>query len=150
MQYAAHLPNTRSLVVPMVSLVIGAAGAVGIYAVLDETDVTIEPTRVVVQQPNDGVNAKHESTTASAIGGPAQGPSATKDESSTAAAIGGPVQSSSATKDEASTAAALGGPRLRTAPDASNKNEASTAAAVGGGSDTVDQPSQATPFGGPR
>ena len=110
MQYAAHLPNTRSLVVPMVSLVIGAAGAVGIYAVLDETDVTIEPTRVVVQQPNDGVNAKHESTTASAIGGPVQSPSATKDEASTAAAIGGPVQSSSAGKDEASTAAALGGP----------------------------------------
>jgi len=132
MQYAAHLPNTRSLVVPMVSLVIGAAGAVGIYAVLDETDVTIEPTRVVVQQPNDGVNAKHESTTASAIGGPVQSPSATKDEASTAAAIGGPVQSSSAGKDEASTAAALGGPRQRFAPDKSGTDEASTAAAIGG------------------
>ena len=132
MQYAAHLPNTRSLVVPMVSLVIGAAGAVGIYAVLDETDVTIEPTRVVVQQPNDGVNAKHETTTASAIGGPVQSPSATKDEASTAAAIGGPVQSSSAGKDEASTAAALGGPRQRFAPDKSGTDEASTAAAIGG------------------
>ncbi len=134
MQYAAHLPNTRSLVVPMVSLVIGAAGAVGIYAALDETDVTIEPTRVVVQQPNDGASAKHESTTASAIGGPVQSSSAVKDESSIAAAVGGRAnpEASFPGKDEASTAAALGGPRQRFAPDASGTDEAATAAAIGG------------------
>jgi hypothetical protein len=109
MQYAERLPNTRSLVVPMVSLVIGAAGAVGIYAALDETDVTIQPTRVVVQQPNEGASAKHESSTASALGGPRQrfAPEASgKDEASTAAAVGG----GSDTVDQPSQGTQIGGP----------------------------------------
>jgi hypothetical protein len=134
MQYAAHLPNTRSLAVPMVSLVIGAAGAVGIYAALDETDVTIEPTRVVVQEPNNGAGAKHESATASAIGGPVQSSSAVKDEASIAAAVGGRAnpEASFPGKDEATTAAALGGPRQRFAPEGPGKDESATAAAIGG------------------
>ena len=132
MQYAAHLPNTRSLVVPMVSLVIGAAGAVGIYAVLDETDVTIEPTRVVVQQPNDGVNAKHESTTASAIGGPVQSPSADKDESSIAAAVGGRARGLVPRQGRGVHGRGSRGPRQRFAPDTSGTDEAATAAAIGG------------------
>jgi hypothetical protein len=132
----------------MVSLVIGAAGAVGIYAALDETDVTIEPTRVVVQQPNEGASAKHESSTASAIGGPVQSSSTGVDEASTAAAVGGRANpyASFPGKGERSTAADHGGPRQRTAPDASGKDEASTAAAVGGSSQ--DEPSQGTLIGG--
>ena len=37
MQYAAHLPSLRNLMVPVLALTIGAAGATATYAVLDDT-----------------------------------------------------------------------------------------------------------------
>jgi hypothetical protein len=91
MQYAAQLSAPRSLLVPVLALAIGAGGAIGAYAVLDETDVTIEPTRVIVASPvqSPGADAKHESNTAAAIGtsslaGTTSGPN----EAATAAAVG--------------------------------------------------------------
>jgi hypothetical protein len=113
MDYAANLLNPRSLVVPAIALVIGAGSAVGLYAALDDTDVDIQPTRVVVADPpappSEGVAAKHEANTAAAISTPdtpswSQG----KDEAASAAAI---ATSSPRTwlesKDEAGTAAAI-------------------------------------------
>jgi hypothetical protein len=90
MQYAAHLPSTRVLIAPLVALAIGAAGATGIYALSDGTDVQLQPTRVIVAEQ------------------PSQPSAATKDEAATAAAIGQSGQSRSFAKDEAATAAAIG------------------------------------------
>jgi hypothetical protein len=87
MEYAANLPNPRSLLVPAIALVIGAGGAVGVYAALDDTDVNIQPTRVVVAEPpaapSEGVAAKDEAGTAAAIGTEAHrggGPPAENDQ----------------------------------------------------------------------
>jgi hypothetical protein len=93
MEYAARLFNPRSVLVPALALAIGAGGAVGVYAALDDTDVDIQPTRVVVAdppaKPGEGVAAKHESTTAAAIASPGSSSSFEgKDEAASAAAIG--------------------------------------------------------------
>lgn len=54
------------------ALAIGAAAATGTYALLDGTDVDLQPTRVIVAdahtQPGDRVAAKHEPATAAANG----------------------------------------------------------------------------------
>jgi hypothetical protein len=117
MQYAAHLPSTRDLLVPVVALAIGAAGAVGIYSALDETDVSVQPTRVVISepvQPGAGTSAKNEAGTASAIGGTQ-------------------VNESSFGKDEAGTASAIGAGSFPTPdPQTFGKDEAGTAASIGG------------------
>jgi hypothetical protein len=73
MEYTEHLLNPRSVVVPVLALAIGAGGAVGIYAALDDPDIAIEPaTRVVVTEPpakaGEGVAAKDEAATAAAVG----------------------------------------------------------------------------------
>jgi hypothetical protein len=72
MEYAARLINARSVLVPAIALVIGAGGAVGVYAAVDDTDVQLQPTRVVVADPpappSDGVLAKDEAAAAAAIG----------------------------------------------------------------------------------
>jgi hypothetical protein len=130
MEYAARLFNPRSVLVPALALVIGAGGAVGVYAVLDDTDVDIQPTRVVVAdppaKPGEGVSAKHESSTATAISNRASGSSsAGKDEAASAAAIG---TSSPRTwlesKDEAGTAAAIGGdPQTGIDPQTANRTD---------------------------
>jgi hypothetical protein len=130
MEYAASLFNPRSVLVPALALVIGAGGAVGVYAVLDDTDVDVQPTRVVVAetpaQPGEGVSAKHESTTAAAISTPASGSSlAGKDEAASAAAI---ATSSPRTwlesKDEAGTAAAVGSdPQTGIDPQTANRTD---------------------------
>ena len=94
MEYAANLLSPRSVLVPAIALVIGAGGAIGVYAALDDTDVNVEPTRVVVADPpaapSEGVAAKHEAASAAAIATPADSPStfAGKDEAASAAAIG--------------------------------------------------------------
>jgi hypothetical protein len=110
MQYAAHLLSPRTLLVPVVALAIGAAGATGIYALSDGTDVSLQPTRVIVAEtPSQPSTAtKDEAATAAAIGNHVQSSSFGKDEAATAAAIGNHVQSSSFGKDEAATAAAIG------------------------------------------
>jgi hypothetical protein len=123
MEYVAQLPtNTRKLLAPAVALLIGAAGAVGAYAALDDADVGIQPARVIVTeapaQPSEGVAAKDEAGVAAAISHSAPSSSTFdgKDEAKTAAAIGNssaaignsaPLRSTIG-KDEAKTAAAIG------------------------------------------
>jgi len=72
MEYAARLPNPRSVLVPAVALLIGAGAAVGVYAAVDDTDVELQPTRIVVADPpappSEGVAAKDEAAAAAAIG----------------------------------------------------------------------------------
>ena len=93
MQYAAHLPNTRSMVAPVLALAIGAAGATGIYAAIDDSGGSAQPSPIVVKV---AATVARPSTVSTSPG---------KDESSTAAAVG----SSSAGPDEASVASAIGG-----------------------------------------
>jgi hypothetical protein len=107
MQYAAHLPSPRTLLAPVVALAIGAAGATGIYALSDGTDVQLQPEQViVVEKPAQSGATTNEAATAAAIGKASQ--SSAKDEAATAAAIGKGAQDSSFSKDEAATAAAIG------------------------------------------
>ena len=49
MEYVAQLPKTRKMVAPLVALVIGAGGAVGAYALIDDTNAG-ETKRVVRSQ----------------------------------------------------------------------------------------------------
>ena len=118
MQYAERLPyvpSPKSLAVPLVALVLGAAAATGLYTLIDDdgTSVTPADTRVIVAdppaQPGPGVAAKNEAGVASAIGNPAlpgEGVSA-KNEAGVASAIGKPEQPQTLSKDEAATAAAI-------------------------------------------
>jgi hypothetical protein len=93
MEYAANLLSPRGVLIPAIAFVIGAGGAIGVYAALDDTDVNIEPNRVVVADPpaapSEGVAAKDEAATAAAISGTE--PHArlgSRDEPGTAAAAG--------------------------------------------------------------
>jgi hypothetical protein len=81
------------MLAPMVALVIGAAGAVGAYAALDDTDVGVQPARVIVTEapapPSEGVAAKDEAATAAAVAGSIPSSSSFgKDEAKIAAAVG--------------------------------------------------------------
>jgi hypothetical protein len=135
MEYVAHLPNTRKMLGPVVALVIGAAGAVGAYALIDDDNAGVQPARVIVTDapapPSEGVAAKDEAATAAAISNSGPQPSTFfgKDEAKTAAAIGnsGP-QPSTFGKDEAKTAAAIGSSPLTSRI---GKGEAKTPAAIG-------------------
>ena len=118
MQYAERLPyvpSPKTLAVPLVALVLGAAAATGLYTLIDDdgTSVTPADTRVIVADPpalpGQGVAAKNEAGVASAIGNPAlpgEGVSA-KDEAGVASAIGKPEQPQTLSKDEAATAAVI-------------------------------------------
>jgi hypothetical protein len=130
MEYVAQLPTgTRKMVAPMVALVIGAAGAVGAYAALDDADVGVKPARVIVTEapapPSEGVAAKDEARTAAAITGsiPSSSSFDGKDEAKTAAAITGSIPSSSSFdgKDEAKTAAAIGSANRAATPNTANR-----------------------------
>jgi hypothetical protein len=119
MQYEASLarPSARTMLAPLVALVIGAAAATGTYALIDNGDDAIQAaTRVIVvetpAQHSADIPGKNEAATAAAINPTLSvaGP----DEASTAAA----VSQSSVTAPRGSKAATAG-------PD-----EASTAAAV--------------------
>jgi hypothetical protein len=133
MQYSMHLPTHRALVVPAAALALGAAGATGIYALIDSgNEVNVLPEKVIV--------APAPSSTASAAR------VFPKDEAATAAAVRAgltrvsPGSGSRAfPKDEAATAAAVSAGR-RPVPPASGsrafpKDEAATAAAVSAGAD---------------
>jgi hypothetical protein len=119
MQYEASLarPSARTMMAPLVALVIGAAAATGTYALIDNGDDAIQAsTRLIVvetpAQHSADIPGKNEAATAAAINPTLSvaGP----DEASTAAA----VSQSSVTEPRGSKAATAG-------PD-----EASTAAAV--------------------
>jgi hypothetical protein len=129
MEYVAQLPTgTRKMLAPMVALVIGAAGAVGAYAALDDTESGVQPARVIVTQapapPSEGVAAKDEARTAAAISGsiPSSSSFEGKDEAKTAAAIGNssPPRSTFG-KDEAKIAAAVGNANRAATPNTANR-----------------------------
>ena len=122
MQYAARLPSvpsTKTVAVPLVALVLGAAAATGTYALIDDGTIDLQPStsKVIVvdkpAQPAPGVAVKHEAATTAAIAGnPVGQGTAAKDEAGTAAALGSvsaPGQGLTA-KDEAATAAAISQP----------------------------------------
>ena len=74
MEYAARLPRSpsrRTLVAPLVALLVGAGVATGAYALIDDNDVATQASKViVVEQPAPGtadIPGKNESTTAAAI-----------------------------------------------------------------------------------
>ncbi|HLM08532.1 MAG TPA: hypothetical protein VK307_02395 [Thermoleophilaceae bacterium] len=144
MEYAAHLPSSRSMVVPLLALAIGAGGAVGIYAAIDDSELSLPQTRVVVTEPpaplSEGVAAKNEAGTAAALAGAYQSTAFEgKDEAATAAAIApAPQANPFKGKDEAATAAAIGA--TQTPSSDFGKDEAKSAAAIG---------SSGTPGGGP-
>ena len=76
MEYAARLPRSpsrRTLVAPLVALLVGAGVATGAYALIDDNDVATQASKViVVEQPAPGtadIPGKNESATAAAISG---------------------------------------------------------------------------------
>jgi hypothetical protein len=74
MEYAARLtrtPSRKSLVAPLVALVVGAGVATGAYALIDNNDTTSSPNVIVVEQPGPhaaDIPGKNEAATAAAIG----------------------------------------------------------------------------------
>ena len=93
MEYAARLPripSRRTMVAPVVALVVGAGVATGAYALIDDGSTVTAPSKVIVVE-NPGPHAaqipgKNEARTAAAIS-PQTGVTAVHDESATAAAI---------------------------------------------------------------
>ena len=76
MEYAARLPRSpsrRTLVAPLVALLVGAGVATGAYALIDDNDVATQASKViVVEQPAPGaadIPGKNESATAATIAG---------------------------------------------------------------------------------
>jgi hypothetical protein len=96
MQYAERLPSVpspKTVAVPLVALVLGAAAATGTYALIDNEQVAQAPSKVIVLDApapaGEGTTAKNEAGTAAAIGAvsaPGEGVTA-KNEAGTAAAI---------------------------------------------------------------
>jgi hypothetical protein len=146
MQYAQRqvmIPGSRKLLVPVLALAIGVAGATGVYSLIDEGGSSVSPadTKVIVvdppAQPSPGVAAKNEAGVATAIAQPSQ-PSGTlaKDEAGVAALMGSSAayaspqtSGSTETKDEAATAASLAPPTgVRSSTE--TKDEAATAASL--------------------
>jgi hypothetical protein len=95
MEYAARLPRTpsrRTIVAPLVALLIGAGVATGAYALIDDNDVATQASKViVVEQPAPGtadIPGKNEAGTAAAIAGATSVTDIPgKDEAGTAAGI---------------------------------------------------------------
>jgi hypothetical protein len=107
MEYAGQLLNPRKILAPAVALVIGAAGAVGAYALIDDADVGVQATKVIVTKAPErsGADQKNESGVAAAIAG-SRTPEFTKNESGVAAAISG-SSTPEFSKDESGVAAAI-------------------------------------------
>ena len=93
MEYAARLPripSRRTMVAPVVALVVGAGVATGAYALIDDGNTVTGPSKVIVVE-NPGPHAaeipgKNEAGTAAAISRQT-GVTTGHDESTTAAAI---------------------------------------------------------------
>ncbi len=93
MEYAASLtrsPSRKSLVAPLVALVLGAGVATGAYALIDDGNTTTASKVIVVEQPGPhaaDIAGKNEAATAAAISGPQVAGITEKNEAATAAAI---------------------------------------------------------------
>ena len=130
MQYAANLPNTRAMLAPVVALVIGAAGATGVYALVDDNSVSSTPDAIVISEParTPATTGPNEAGVATAVSrAQAQVQSSGKDESTTAAAVGSQAPSSSG-PNEAGVATAVGSQ----APSSSGPEGASIVFVIGG------------------
>ena len=163
MEYVVRQPRTKTLLVPVLALAIGAAGAVGLNAALDDSDGGSGSARIIVTDPvspGAGTAAKDEASAAAAIArhpatvgatGVTVNPSTgfpvgeTKDEADTAAAVGYPtLESAEAEAKARSTGAPVGIPSPaaaakmngETGSGTAAKDEANTAAAVGSGNST--------------
>jgi hypothetical protein len=144
MEYVVRQPRTKSLLVPVLALAIGAAGAVGLNAALDDTDGGSGSARVIVPDPvtpGAGTAAKDEAGAAAAIArhpatvgsgitvNPGAG-TAAKDEAATAAAIARHPSLAGATGVTVNPS--TGYPT--SLPSTETKDEAATAAAIGNSS----------------
>jgi hypothetical protein len=93
MEYAARLtrsPSRKTLVAPLVALVLGAGVATGAYALIDDGNTTTASKVIVVEQPGPNaaeIPGKNEAGTAAAISGPQVAGITEKNEAATAAAI---------------------------------------------------------------
>jgi hypothetical protein len=96
MEYAASLtrsPSRKTLVAPLVALVLGAGVATGAYALIDNGNTTTASKVIVVEQPGPHaaeIPGKNEAGTAAAITQQSAGRTTDipgKNESATAAAI---------------------------------------------------------------
>jgi hypothetical protein len=139
MQYAERLPtlpSPRTMVAPVVALLVGAGVATGAYALLDDDKAGFAPatTKVIVAeqpaQPGAGVAAKNESGVAATIAeSPVGSGTETKNEAGVASAIAQPSGASGTqTKNEAGVASAIAQPSSASAT--ATKNEAGVAAAI--------------------
>ena len=156
MEYVVRQPRTKNLLVPVLALAIGAAGAVGLNAALDDSDGGSGSARVIITDPGAGTAAKDEAAAAAAIArhpatvgatGVTVNPSTgypvgeTKDEASTAAAIGNSSSSPLVSRESKGEAAPVGIPSPAAAAKMNGgtgsgtaaKDEAGTAAAIGSG-----------------
>jgi hypothetical protein len=94
MEYAARLtrfPSRKTLVTPLVALVVGAGVATGAYALIDDGGTTTASKVIVVEQPGPHaaeIPGKNEASTAAAISPGSQAAEISgKNEAATAAAI---------------------------------------------------------------
>jgi hypothetical protein len=92
MQYAGRLPNlpaTRTMLVCVIALLVGAVVATGAYALIDGTDSGTQATKyIVVEQQANGsaeIPGKNEATTAAVVG--LQPTVSSTDETATAASV---------------------------------------------------------------
>jgi hypothetical protein len=86
MQHAARLPrrpSTRSLVAPLIALIVGAGAATGAYALIDDNGSTATSTKYVVVD-RSASSGPNEAATAAAI---STSVSSGPNEATTAAAI---------------------------------------------------------------
>jgi hypothetical protein len=122
MEYAARLPKApsrRTIVAPLVALVLGAGVATGAYALIDNGDQTSPSQVIVVERPGPHaaeIPGKNESATAAAISPSHAAEIPGKNESATAAAISQSHAAEIPGKNESATAAAIshsGGVELR-------------------------------------
>jgi hypothetical protein len=92
MQYAARLPrrpSTRSLVAPLIALIVGASAATGAYALIDDGGTSATATKYVVVDQN-AFPGKDEAATGAAIStSTGSTSSSSSDSSSTATPFAG-------------------------------------------------------------
>jgi hypothetical protein len=158
MEYAAPRYRStprRSLLAPLVALLVGAAAAVGGYTLIDDDSTVQAPDKVVFVDtpgPGEGVRGIDDmSNPTVALAQPkvvvpymshgfGSQTGDVKHEAATAAAIGaGSSSQTGDVKHEAATAAAIGAGSSSQTGDV--KHEAATAAAISAGSSTQDKDS---------
>jgi hypothetical protein len=136
MQYAAQRYTSltrRSLLAPLVALLVGAAAAVGGYALIDDESTVVQaPDKVVFVDtpgPGEGVRGIDDMTTP---------PVSVQPQTVVPYLSHGLGLQSGEAKHEGSTAAAIGAGSDSQSGEGEAKHEGSTAAAIGAGWDSQD------------